>query len=144
MDKFIFWKNYLLAISISLIIMGVFIAFFKNTPFFVLFSQYIDPVFWPNGNITINALNFKSFIYSFSGTYIILWGMFLLIIVKYAFVPENKWVWNGILATTVVWLCIMFPFSLYYKVYVNAWGDVVFFILLILPLFFTRKYFYKE
>lgn len=121
--------------------MGLFIVFFKDLPVFVLFSQYIDPVFWKGEDISESTKLYKSFMYSFSGTYVMLWGILLFAITKCAFKPENKWAWNSILITTLVWFFTMFPFSLYYKVYVNAFGDMVFFILIMIPLVFTKKQF---
>ncbi len=70
-----FWKKYLAIISISIIIMGVYVTFFKNTPLYSLFSNLIDPVFWPDKSITQGTQDFKGFIYSFSGVFILLWGM---------------------------------------------------------------------
>lgn len=55
--------------------MGIFVALFKDTNIYKLFSQYIDPVFWPDNVIPENTKLFKSFIYSFSGTYVLLWGL---------------------------------------------------------------------
>jgi len=143
MNKLDFWKKYLYLMSFLLIAMGIFIVLFKDTPVYKLFSQYIDPVFWPDNMISENTRLFKSFIYSFSGTYVLLWGINLFFISRFAFKPENKWAWYSILITSLVWICIMFPFSMYYGVIVNAYGDILFFILIILPLIFTRKYFFK-
>jgi hypothetical protein len=143
MDNFNFWKKYLYFISFLLIAMGIFVAFFKDTNIYKLFSQYIDPVFWPDNVIPKNTMHFKSFIYSFSGTYVLLWGINLLFISRFAFKPDNKWAWYSIFITSLVWICIMFPFSLYYGVMVNVYGDIIFFIMIILPLIFTRKYFFK-
>jgi hypothetical protein len=143
MNKFNFWKKYLYLISFLLIAMGIFVALFKDTNFYKLFSQYIDPVFWPDNLIPENTKLFKSFIYSFSGTYVLLWGINLLFISRFAFKPENKWAWYCILITSLVWICIMLPFSIYYGVLVNVYGDILFFAMIILPLIFTRKYFFK-
>jgi hypothetical protein len=141
MKTFIFWKRFLIAISISLIAMGICVAFLKNS---LLFTQFIDPVFWPDEVISKQTQIFKSFIYSFSGTYVILWGIFLFIISKFAFKPENKWAWNSIVITTLVWFCIMCPFSFFYKIYANAIGDIIFLVFISIPLLSTRKHFYHK
>ena len=46
-----FWKNYLIMIGVSLIGMGLYVAFFNNTPLFKLFGNLIDPVFYPNETV---------------------------------------------------------------------------------------------
>jgi hypothetical protein len=143
MNSLNLWRKYFCVISLMLIAMGIFIVFFKDTRIFWLFAGFIDPVFWSNEIITENTIRFKSFIYSFSGTYVLLWGINLFFISKFAFRPENKWAWYNILITALVWFLIMFPFSLYYGVAVNAIGDSIFFIMILLPLIFTRKEFLK-
>ncbi len=128
-----FWKNYLIIIGLSLIGFGIYIVFFKNSPAFTLFDNLIDPVFWTNETITEGTRNFKGFIYSFSGTYVLLWGINFLFLSKYALSPGNRWAWNCLALSTLLWFIIMVPFSWYYKVYYNVFGDILFFILISVP-----------
>ena len=120
----------------------MYIAFCKNTPLFALFGNLIDPVFWPDNAVTEGTRNFKGFIYSFSGVYVLLWGMNFLFISRYALVQGNGWAWNCLVSSTIIWFSIMVPYSIYYKVYYNVAGDVIFFILIAIPLIKIRKYIY--
>jgi hypothetical protein len=138
-----FWKKFLIIISLSLIAMGVYISLFNNTPIFALFGNLIDPVFWPKNMITEGTRNFKGFIYSFSGVYVLLWGINFFFISKYALVRGNKWAWKCLVLSTIVWFTIMVPFSFYYKVYYNAFGDILFFIIIAIPLINIKKYIYS-
>jgi len=138
------WKKCLILIGISLIGFGLYITFFKNTSFFALFANLIDPVFWTNETISEGTLNFKGFIYSFSGTYVLLWGIHFLFLSKYALTPGNRWAWNCLALSTSLWFIIMVPFSFYYKVYYNVFGDILFFILISIPLLKVRKFVYTE
>src|SRR5512133_230779 len=135
-----FWKKYLMGIGLALIAMGAYVALLNNTPVFALFGNLIDPVFWPDNMTTEGTHNFKGFIYSFSGVYVLLWGINFLFISKYALVRGNKWAWNCLALSTIIWFAIMEPFSIYYKVYYNAIGDVVFVILIAIPMIKIRKY----
>jgi hypothetical protein len=138
-----FWKNYLVFIGFSLIGMGLYVTFFKNTPLFALFGNLIDPVFWTNEVATEGTRQFKGFIYSFSGTYVLMWGINFLFLSRYALIPGNKWAWNCMTLTTILWFTIMVPFSFYYKVYYNAIGDILFFILIAIPMLKIRKYIFS-
>jgi hypothetical protein len=144
MVHFNFWRGYLLVISYTLIAMGIYIVFLKNTFLFLPINQAIDSVFWTNELISEGTKDFKTFIYTFSGVYVLLWGVNLFFIMKYAFKPGNKWAWVSVLTTVLIWFFIMFPFSIIYKVYLNAFTDLLYFVILILPLIFTRKHFYYE
>jgi hypothetical protein len=139
-----FWKNYLVMVGFSLVGMGIYVAFFKNTLLFSPFGNLIDPVFWMNESITEGTRNFKGFIYSFSGTYVLLWGINFLFLSKYALIPGNKWAWNCLALSTIIWFTIMVPFSLFYKVYYNVIGDTLFFILITIPMLKIRKYIFSK
>jgi hypothetical protein len=138
--KIIFWKKYLMTIGLALIAMGVYVAILNNTPVFALFGNLINPVFWSDNMTTHGTQNFKGFIYSFSGTYVLIWGINFFFISKYALVKGNEWAWNCLALSTILWFVIMEPFSIYYKVYYNAIGDIVFFILIAIPMIKIRKH----
>lgn len=129
-----------MAIGLALIVMGVYVAIFNNTPVFALFGNMIDPVFWSDTMTTEGTKNFKGFIYSFSGTYVLLWGINFFFISKYALVRGNKWAWNCLALSTIVWFVIMEPFSILYKVYYNVIGDIIFFILIMIPMIKIKKH----
>jgi hypothetical protein len=135
-----FWKKYLMIIGLCLIVMGAYVALLNTTPVFSLFGNLIDPVFWFDTMTTEGTRHFKGFIYSFSGVYVLLWGINFLFISQYALVRGNKWAWNCLALSTILWFVIMEPFSLYYKVYYNAVSDIIFFILIAIPLLRIRKY----
>jgi hypothetical protein len=144
-DKTIdFWRKYLILIGISLISMGTYVSLFNTTPLFALFGNLIDPVFWPDEITTDGTKHFKGFIYSFSGVYVLLWGVNFLFISKYALVRGNKWAWNCLALSTILWSSIMVPFSMYYKVYYNVIGDIVFFVLIAIPLMGIRRHIFVE
>jgi hypothetical protein len=135
-----FWKNWLIIIGISLIAMGLYVALFNSTPAFMLFGNLIDQIFWQDNTIIDGTRNFKGFMYSFSGTYVLLWGVNFLFISKYALIQGNKWAWMCLAISTIVWFTIMVPFSIYYRVYSNAIGDIIFFILIAIPIIKIKKY----
>lgn len=89
-DTMEFWKRYLFFISFAIIAMGAYVALCNRTPLFALFGNLIDPVFWPDNAITKGTQGFKGFIYSFSGVYVLLWGINFSFISKHALIPGNR------------------------------------------------------
>ena len=143
MKLFNFYSYCLKFASFILIILGVYVAFFKNTPLFIPFDFLIDPVFWKNGIKDQGTVLFKGFIYSIYGVTILIWGIQLLFITQFGFQKKENWAWWGILISTLVWYTIDAGFSTYYKVCYNTLANTLFLILLILPLIMTRSVFKK-
>ena len=135
-----FWRRYLVWIGVSLAAMGLWIVAFKNTPVFAIFVSTVERVFWPNNIIPEVVRGFRGFMYSFSGTFLLLWGLNFACIAKFALVPGNKWAWNCLALSTMIWFTIMMPSSVLYKVYYNAIADVLFLIIIAIPMLKIRKF----
>jgi len=134
MKKFDFCYKWLLFDSFIIIAVGVYIAFLKNTPLFILFDAPIDLVFWGNGIIDTGTVLFKGFIYSLLGVLMIVWGIQLFFIIKFALRKKEKWAWFCIFISVIVWFPIDETFSIYYGVYFNAIFNIPFLLLLLIPL----------
>ena len=139
MKNFLFWQRWLLILAIAFVVLGA----MMTLPFGAnLFDGLINPVFWKNGAMPDNVNTFKTFIYGVLGAAMVGWGMLFAFIVHYPFRQKEKWAWNCLLTGFTVWL----PFGLYVSirgsVYANVVGDIVFFVLVLVPLFFTRKEFH--
>ncbi len=137
MKKFDFCYRWLLIDSFIIVTVGIYIAFLKDTPLFILFNAPIDPVFWKNGIIDNPAVLFKGFIYSILGAVMIVWGIQFFFILKFAFARQQKWAWYCILVSLIVWFPIDEFFSIYYGVYFNAIFNILFLLLLLIPLLLT-------
>jgi len=143
MENIKFWKNYFQIISYIIIGLGAFLAFLKSTPLYQPFNYIVDPAFWHAGIQNQSTITFKYFVYSLIGSCMIVWGIFLYQIIKNAFDSNKKWVWNTILITTIAWFIIDEFYSILYKVYYNALFNAVLFVIIIIPLINTKKYFTK-
>jgi hypothetical protein len=107
-------------------------------------ASLIDPVFWPEGIAKTGTINFKAFIFSLAGSKLIVWGVILFFIAHYGFRKKEKWTWMSILIATVLWFSIDETFSICYKVYGNAIGNIFLLLLLVLPLGFTFLDFFQS
>jgi hypothetical protein len=138
MNNFLFWQRWLLVLAIAFVGLGIVMAL----PFGAnLFDTLINPVFWEDGAMPANVYAFKAFIYGVLGASMAGWGMLFAFIIYYPFQQKEKWAWNALLAGFTLW----FVFGLYVSfragVYANVVGDIVFYVLVMVPLFFTRKAF---
>jgi hypothetical protein len=139
LEKFIFWQRWLLIFSLLLVDLGLYMAFLKGTIYFALFDNLINPVFWASTMAPASVAGFQEWIYGVLGATLAGWGTFLAFMAYYPFKQKEKWAWNCILAGVLVWYLPDTFTSLQFGVYFNAVGNTVLFILLMLPLLFTRK-----
>jgi len=125
-----------------MIALGMFIAFCNQTSlFYYFFNKHINFTFWGNEQISTDLLKFQSWIYSVLGATLIGWGVFLLFIIFNAYQKKQKWSWTCILIGICSWYVVDTTISISFEVYFNAVFNTILFIAIIMPLFFTRKYF---
>jgi hypothetical protein len=142
--SFSFWQKWLIVVCIYNIVFGLLLALFGQFQFMdVLLNQYFDPIFWPDGQITEGALQYKNWITSVLGSVVASWGMLIGFIAYYPFRRKEKWAWNAIAIAVLFWFVIDTACSLYYDVAINAAFNLFTLALLMMPLLFTRKYFYE-
>ncbi len=56
---------------------------------------------------------------------------------------HEKWAWNGVAVAVIFWFVVDTTCSLYYDVAINTVFNLFTFLLFAVPLFITRKYFYR-
>ena len=141
MDKFRFWQNWLFYASILITVFGAILTFL-NQPFidFVYFKK-VNSVFWGNKIISEEIILFQKWIYGVLGAVVLGWGIFFAFIAYYPFKNKEKWSWNCIAIGMLLWFLFDSSISIYFRVFINAGFNLVFLLLVGLPLLFTRKYF---
>lgn len=125
-------------------IIGLYIGLLNSTILFEPMRIMMDPVFL-KGEIPSEAfLNMQGFCYGLTGACICCLSALVFFISRNAFKNKEKWGWIAIFIAIICWFIIDEPVSIIYKVYFNAIGNIVFLVAWILPLIFTRKYFFKK
>ena len=138
MNNFLFWQRWLLILGILFVVLGIVMTLPFGTN---LFDGLINPVFWENGAIPDNANAFKTFVYGVLGASMVGWGVLFAFIAYYPFRQKEKWAWNCLVTGFTLWFIFGQYVSVSAGVYANVVADIVFFALVMLPLFFTRKEF---
>jgi len=127
--------------GIIITIFGIFMAFFSGTPVFKLFDVNINKTFWVKENIISATKNFQRWVYGAWGATIAGWGIFIVFIARYAFNKKEKWVWMCMFLGLLIWFLIDTGFSVYFRVYINVILNSIIFLVFILPLIFTKRFF---
>ncbi len=142
MDRFSFWQRWLFVVSLIIVAFGLTLALFNQTPAFnFLFNNQVNPVFWGNGPVTVEAVMFQRWIYGVLGATVAGWGTVIAFIVYYPFCRKEGWAWNSLATGMLVWFIPDTLISLYFGVVFNAAFNVLLLAAVFLPLLATRRYF---
>ena len=141
MDQFQFWQRWFKALSIIIVIFGVFMALFNQSAIFSFFNQQIDPVFWGSAFHPVEYTKFQGWIYGVLGATMAGWGLMLLFVVQYPFRLREKWAWQSIAISLGFWYVLDTGISLYFGVIFNTVFNTLLLLAVIPPLIATKKHF---
>jgi hypothetical protein len=142
MSGFDFWHKWLLTASFLMIIFGFSLILFNQSQIFnLLCNNQINTVFWGKIPIPDETLLFQKWIYGTLGAVIAGWGVFMTFISTHSFRNKERWSWNCFTCGLLLWFAADTAVSLYFHVATNVLLNIIIFILLGLPLLFTKKYF---
>ncbi|MDR1954548.1 MAG: hypothetical protein LBP82_01180 [Candidatus Methanoplasma sp.] len=130
---------------IAFALFGLFIALFNQTPVFdILFNDQIDPVFFGSAALTPEMMLFRQWTYGVLGATCVFAGILMFFIVDNAYRKKERWAWYCIVLGLTGWFVIDGAVSLYFSVYFNAAFNIVLLTAALVPLIFTKKYFFEN
>ena len=140
MKSLTFWTNWLVAVAALLIAFGLALAFFNQSdPFDALFNDSINSTFWGSVEVEDRTVTYQRWVYGVLGATVAGWGTAAGLIAHYAFRRRERWAWNAIALSTVIWYVADTSISLGFGVWVNAAFNTAVLILVWLPLLATHK-----
>lgn len=143
MANFSFWQRWLFVTGVIISLFGTLMVPLSGTALFDVFNRQIDPVFWGAADAGESARGFQQWVYGVWGATIAGWGVIMTFIAHYPFRNKEKWAWNCLAAGTLVWYVLDTSISVFHRVYFNAGFNTALLALVILPVVFTRKYFFR-
>lgn len=142
---FSFWQKWLIVVGVLVVVFGLALAFFNQTPFFdFAFNNRINPVFWGGSFLDVQGRAFQQWAYAVLGATTASWGVFLTFVSIYPFSRKEAWAWNCIAAAVGLWYLVDTFLSLSAGVIYNALFNTLLLILVLLPLAFTYPYLFGK
>ncbi len=141
--RFNFWVKYLKFVSLFFAALGVMWAVIGSFDPLGIYEKYFAQAFWGRDLLPTDAKRtFRFILGPFGATSA---GYFILqfFIAKHAYANRNMWGYNAMITAFLVWFILDTSISLLHKVYFNIVMANVPSLLLMLPIFFTKKYFTK-
>ena len=142
MNRFSFWQAWLFVASLVIVAFGLALALFNQTaPFDWLFNDRVNRAFWSSPDVPAAAASFQQWIYGVLGATVAGWGVVIAFIARDPFARRERWAWNGLALSLLAWFIPDTALSLRFGVTVNAILNLLLFVIVLLPLAFTRQAF---
>jgi len=133
------FRIFLQLIAIAHIVGGILLPFLVNTP---LFSTYNALVNQALGFETTGKSTDINFLIGLFGPTIASWGVLFLYVVTTAFKNLDRRGWWAIFACCILWAPYDSILSIQRGIYVNALINLISALMILIPLFMARKYFF--
>ena len=133
------FRIFLQLIAIAHIVGGILLPFLVNTQ---LFSTYNALVNQALGFETTGKNSDINFLIGLFGPTIASWGVLFLYVVTAAFKNLDKRGWWAIFASCILWAPYDSMLSIQRGIYINALINLISALMILIPLFMARKYFF--
>ncbi len=144
MSRFRFWQLWLFFTSLLFALFGILFALYGDNYFFKFYNDALAQNFFDRPGLLKPTDQFRAFIWGPLGGTIACCYLLLAFIAYYPFRRKEQWAYYAICVAFGTWIVIDSAVSIYYHVYFQAYLINAFsFVVKILPLIFTKKYFFK-
>lgn len=143
MNRFGFWRKWLLVVSAGIVLFGTLLAVWPhNTVLNALVNRRVDAVFWEAGVVAPASLRFQAWAYGVLGSVMAGWGLTIFFLVCHAFGERSRWSWNALAAACGLWFLLDTGLSAFHGVGFNVLFNAGLLVALALPLIATRRDFH--
>lgn len=139
MTRFSLCRAWLLIACVSMIVLGLLMVFFNQSPVFVWMNEPMHRVFWPGNEMTSAAIEFQRWVYGTWGATIAGMGVMSTFLVYKGFSRREKWARDALGAGILVWYLFDTMVSLLSGVFANAISNTVMLASFGIPLLLTWK-----
>jgi hypothetical protein len=142
MKGLVFWKRWLIAVSLLLIALGLGMVLLGFAPQKPSDDPVIEAFF--GGNLPAGGTTaFFGWAFAVWGSTIVGWGLTLLFIARYPFARAERWAWWAIVASVALWYPIDTFASLAFGIPFNAALNTGFLVAVGVPLVATWRQFHR-
>lgn len=134
MGGFNFWLRWLKIVGFLLVLFGIFMGLFNASPFFALFNDNIDPVFWGGDPLVRGTQDFRTWVYGAWGATIAGWGVSLLFLIYNAYEKRARWAWFAIALGLGIWYVLDTGVSIIFRVHFNVVFNSLILLAVVIPL----------
>jgi hypothetical protein len=136
-----FWRLWLTAVSIGMVVFGLVMVLFIQSKPLTSLTRLIDLAFWPTGDASASVAQFQTWAYAAWGATVAGFGVLTTFVAMKAFAKGEKWGRNALLAGLTTWYVLDTLASALSAVWPNVLLNTVIALLVAPPLIATWNVF---
>lgn len=141
--SFNFWYRWIITVSFVVFVCGLITIISNYTSAFeTTVTPQLNLIFFNTPIVSPEITDFQRFALDLVGAWMVGWGVMMVYVASTGFRRQEQWAWYSFTWSIVLWFLCGTAVSLYHKVYGNAYANVVLLLLFMIPLIFSKKYFF--
>ena len=142
--KFEFWVNYLKGVSLFFVGTGLFWTYTGTFDPLGIYDAYFAQSFWGLEQLSPDVERTKRFTLGIIGATTAGYFTIQYFVARYAYANKEPWAYNAIVVGFLVWFINDCAMTIYHGAYFNLLLANLPSFLMMLPIFFTKKYFVER
>lgn len=134
-----FWFGWLKVAAIVCIAFGAFMAIFNQAQIFNFMNVHIENAFYSGIQIPENIAQLQGWLIGIAGASMAGWGLMMLFLIHFALRKKDKWAWNAMFYSILLWFSIDTILTIKYEASFNIVINLIFFLQFLAPLMFIRQ-----
>lgn len=134
-----FWYSWLKIAATLVTIFGLLLTLFNQTKGFAFLNKKIVEVFFLSPQMAVNLASLQSWMVSIIGATTAGWGLTLMYLIFIPLKRKEKWAWNAITYSLILWFVLDTWISTYYGAKFNVILNIAFAMQFLAPLLFIRS-----
>ena len=141
MDRFDFYRRWLVAVGLLLAGFGALMAVSSGSSLFEPIRTLVEPAFWPHAEPDVATAGFAAWAFGVWGATIAGWGITVTFLAQLGIGRREPWAWHALAIATGVWFALDTGLSAIHGVAANVALNVAILALVVVPLAGTRRQF---
>ncbi len=109
-----FWYGWLKVAAVTCTVWGLFVSLFNQTSILNFMHRFINDAFYTSGTVKEHSGSLQEWVLSSVGSVMAAWGIIMLFLIRYPLQKKEKWSWNAIMYSLIVWYIIDTFYSFYH------------------------------
>jgi hypothetical protein len=133
-----FWYGWLKVAGIIVVVFGILLAIISQLKGFLLITEQIARIFFLNEQVLVHIASLQAWMIGIIGATTAGWGVTLLYLILIPLKRKEKWAWNAIFLSLLIWFVIDTSISTYYGAKFNVFLNIALLLQFLAPLLFIR------
>jgi hypothetical protein len=131
-------ENWLLGVAAGHVVLGLLMPFIAYSSVFDFYAAQLAVTFWDGGPVPPQAESFQRWIVALFGPTVAAWGVLMVFLIRHGARTQEKWPWDALLVSVVVWAPADIAISLVHDFWPHVVIDVIAIVIIVVPVLILR------